>query len=244
MTPAASVRPSTCHVRASSKGAIARSVLEQYLNLRAHKHFHKSARALTLDSTWPVTTREPALGLQSARSSAPTWALRRLLPYGASAVIQPFAQSPRSLVDVGPINSRSRNFLLPTSISLDSFFDPALRFTAPSLQIGPPSHHDTVARCPPGTKTSKVDLPLVRAAARRPRTLKIPCYAHDMALVAIQSPPRAELHRESGGWVRAHEELSRLARSRALLEWEEGRALLAALRAKAHRYLGFASFLE
>ena len=31
-------------------------------------------------------------------------------------------------------------------------------------------------------------------------------------------------------WVQAHEELSRLAKCRALLEWEEGRGLLTALR--------------
>jgi len=45
-------------------------------------------------------------------------------------------------------------------------------------------------------------------------------------------------------WRRAHEELSALAKTRAKLDWQEGRAMLQALRAGAHRALGFASFSE
>jgi hypothetical protein len=45
-------------------------------------------------------------------------------------------------------------------------------------------------------------------------------------------------------WHRAHEGLSRLARSRARLDWEEGRLLLDALRSNAHLHLGFGSFGE
>src|SRR5258707_12061778 len=45
-------------------------------------------------------------------------------------------------------------------------------------------------------------------------------------------------------WRRAHEGLTRLAKCRAQLDWEEGRALLDALRTGAHRHLGFGSFGE
>src|SRR5260370_42217697 len=45
-------------------------------------------------------------------------------------------------------------------------------------------------------------------------------------------------------WRRAHEELSRLARGRAQLDWEEGRWMLDALRSAAHVHLGFGSFGE
>jgi hypothetical protein len=54
-----------------------------------------------------------------------------------------------------------------------------------------------------------------------------------------------ELEREqTTDWVRAHEALSRLARERARADAEEGRWLLAALRAAAHVHLGFGSFAE
>ncbi len=45
-------------------------------------------------------------------------------------------------------------------------------------------------------------------------------------------------------WRRAHHELSRVARSRARIDWDEGGALLDALRSGAHLHLGFASFAE
>jgi hypothetical protein len=45
-------------------------------------------------------------------------------------------------------------------------------------------------------------------------------------------------------WVRAHEELSSLARRRAALDWQEGTALLQALRTGAHQHLGFGTFAE
>ena len=45
-------------------------------------------------------------------------------------------------------------------------------------------------------------------------------------------------------WVEAHEALTRLARQRAVLDAEEGRALLQALRSAAHVFLGFGSFCQ
>ena len=55
---------------------------------------------------------------------------------------------------------------------------------------------------------------------------------------------RAENSTERTEWVQAHEALSRLARERAAADAEEGRWLLAALRAAAHVHLGFGSFGE
>src|SRR5260221_5839434 len=45
-------------------------------------------------------------------------------------------------------------------------------------------------------------------------------------------------------WQRAHEELSELAKTRARLDWQEGMALLHALRSGAHVMLGFGTFAE
>jgi hypothetical protein len=45
-------------------------------------------------------------------------------------------------------------------------------------------------------------------------------------------------------WRQAHENLARIARARATLDWEEGRSLLRALRSAAHLHLGFGSFAE
>jgi hypothetical protein len=45
-------------------------------------------------------------------------------------------------------------------------------------------------------------------------------------------------------WKQAHEQLVRLARSRAGLELEEGKWLLAAQRAGTHQHLGYGSVLE
>src|SRR5258705_4214976 len=45
-------------------------------------------------------------------------------------------------------------------------------------------------------------------------------------------------------WKRAHDELSRFAKARARLDWEEGCSLLRALRSCAHLHLGFGSFAE
>jgi len=45
-------------------------------------------------------------------------------------------------------------------------------------------------------------------------------------------------------WQRAHEELSELAKTRARLDWQEGIALLFALRSGAHVMLGFGTFAE
>ena len=53
-----------------------------------------------------------------------------------------------------------------------------------------------------------------------------------------------EHEQETSAWMRAHRELSRLARERAAADAEEGRWLLAALRSAAHVHLGFGSFSE
>src|SRR5260221_13873329 len=45
-------------------------------------------------------------------------------------------------------------------------------------------------------------------------------------------------------WQRAHEELSELAKTRARLDWQEGMALLHALRSGVHVMLGFGTFAE
>src|SRR5258706_7902728 len=50
--------------------------------------------------------------------------------------------------------------------------------------------------------------------------------------------------REPRDWKRAHEELFELAKSRARLDWQEGKALLFALRSGAHVMLGFGTFAE
>src|SRR5882672_3452691 len=52
------------------------------------------------------------------------------------------------------------------------------------------------------------------------------------------------LVREPLAWQEAHRELSRLASTRAALDWEEGCWLLRALRSKVDRHLGFGSFRE
>lgn len=45
-------------------------------------------------------------------------------------------------------------------------------------------------------------------------------------------------------WLQAHRALSRLAKKRASTDAEEGKCLLAALRAGTHVHLGFGSFNE
>ena len=50
--------------------------------------------------------------------------------------------------------------------------------------------------------------------------------------------------RSRDDWQRAHEELRRLARSRAGLDFEEGQWLLAAWRGGVHARLGYGSFRE
>jgi 5-methylcytosine-specific restriction endonuclease McrA len=45
-------------------------------------------------------------------------------------------------------------------------------------------------------------------------------------------------------WRSAHDQLSRVAKERARLDWEEGGSLLRALRANVHLHLGFATFAE
>jgi len=55
---------------------------------------------------------------------------------------------------------------------------------------------------------------------------------------------RALLANDTGPWVEAHEALKRLARQRAVLDAEEGRWLLQALRLAAHVHLGIGSFCQ
>jgi hypothetical protein len=45
-------------------------------------------------------------------------------------------------------------------------------------------------------------------------------------------------------WVKAHAELSELAKRRAAQDWEEGTLLLEALRTGVHRHLGFGTFSQ
>jgi hypothetical protein len=59
------------------------------------------------------------------------------------------------------------------------------------------------------------------------------------AALSIGSESASELD-----WMTAHEALSRLAKTRAGLDWEEGQCLLTAMRTGAHRHLGFGSFSE
>jgi hypothetical protein len=51
-------------------------------------------------------------------------------------------------------------------------------------------------------------------------------------------------HEATEDWQLAHEELRRLARSRAGLDFEEGRWLLLAWRSGVHARLGYGSFRE
>ncbi len=50
--------------------------------------------------------------------------------------------------------------------------------------------------------------------------------------------------RQGSGWQAAHEALTRLARARAGLDFEEGEKLRAAERARVHERLGYGSFVE
>src|SRR6185369_9494756 len=45
-------------------------------------------------------------------------------------------------------------------------------------------------------------------------------------------------------WQQVHQELSRIAKTRAHVDWDEGRWLVHGLRSGVHRHLGFASFAE
>jgi hypothetical protein len=65
-----------------------------------------------------------------------------------------------------------------------------------------------------------------------------------MALMGMMHGARALLANDAGPWVEAHEALKRLARQRAVLDAEEGRWLLQALRSGAHVFLGFGSFCQ
>src|SRR5690349_15562276 len=55
---------------------------------------------------------------------------------------------------------------------------------------------------------------------------------------------RDDAERDGVDWHSAHEALQRLAKKRSGLDFEEGRWLLAALRAGTHLRLGYGSFAE
>ena len=63
--------------------------------------------------------------------------------------------------------------------------------------------------------------------------------AQKMAHLGLATEPRS-----GHDWQRAHQELYRLARSRAGLDFEEGQWLLAAWRSGVHGRLGYSSFRE
>src|SRR5258707_2095391 len=70
-------------------------------------------------------------------------------------------------------------------------------------------------------------------------------------MMTPEHPPAPEppfeplpIREEPLDWQRAHEELSELAKTRARLDWQEGQALLLALRSGSHVMLGFGTFAE
>ena len=69
-------------------------------------------------------------------------------------------------------------------------------------------------------------------------------YALGLKAVANDSVFEVRDSAAQGDWKRAHDELVRLAKERAGLDWHEGRSLLSALRSQAHRKIGYASFEE
>jgi predicted nucleic acid-binding protein len=79
--------------------------------------------------------------------------------------------------------------------------------------------------------------------SRRPSALD---YALRLKTVANDTVLRVRDSAQSSqsDWKRAHDDLVRLAKQRAGLDWEEGRSLLCALRSQAHRRLGYGSFVE
>src|SRR5882724_6048799 len=68
--------------------------------------------------------------------------------------------------------------------------------------------------------------------------------ANKTSMVHQDPLPRPVTVHPRRDWRRAHEGLTRLARCRARLDWEEGCALLDALRSGAYLHLGFGSFGE
>jgi hypothetical protein len=59
-----------------------------------------------------------------------------------------------------------------------------------------------------------------------------------------QEPMQLPTSHSASDWKQAHERLSHLAKTRARLDWQEGRLLLDALRTGVHLHLGFGSFAE
>src|SRR5204863_3134248 len=83
------------------------------------------------------------------------------------------------------------------------------------------------------------------APIERPR--KQPCYEactmFDGACIARETGPKYQVAPEAD-WQRAHRELTRLARTRAAHDYEEARWIVAAIRAKAPKNIGYASIAE
>src|SRR5215468_11034923 len=63
------------------------------------------------------------------------------------------------------------------------------------------------------------------------------CHSYPHDGIRLHQPPPPD-------WRCVHEELLRLATTRARLDWEEGRSLLLGLRAGVHVHLGYGNFAE
>jgi hypothetical protein len=70
-------------------------------------------------------------------------------------------------------------------------------------------------------------------------SLRLKTIANDTVLEVRDSAQSSQ-----SDWKRAHDDLVRLAKQRAGLDWEEGRSLVCALRSQSHRRLGYGSFVE
>jgi hypothetical protein len=68
--------------------------------------------------------------------------------------------------------------------------------------------------------------------------------ARQLGALEATNPVGSACCADVSAWERAHQALSRVARRRAALDAEEGRCLLAAVRAAAHVHLGFGTFAE
>ena len=78
------------------------------------------------------------------------------------------------------------------------------------------------------------------------RALSSGAIAYALRLKAVANDTTWEIRDSAASqdWKRAHDELVRLAKERAGLDWQEGRSLLSAMRSQAHRKIGYASFEE
>jgi hypothetical protein len=88
---------------------------------------------------------------------------------------------------------------------------------------------------------------VTRAAVWRGKVVLKGSSGHEnqhVSLALMGTAQRRLVEDNDSDWMRAHTALSRLAKTRALADAEEGRWLLAARRASAHVHLGFGSFGE